>query len=366
MKKILLATAAGASLLAATLVSVPAHADELPGNVSDLPTATSTPVATPEYKADFNWTIPANDGGDPFTSCNVQFLREDGSIALEAPYPTSLRTLSFPFSATEMTNEPVVPGATTLSINYTCSNEAGDTSAEQTLVSDVVPDVVPTAPAIVNVNPANSSTLDIAYGGSETLGLAPLQGYQVVVLNGERVITTAQTSVSLGDREVRRASVRGASRMTTASVSASSTNPDGTLKSTLTDLPTGLYTVQVSGYNAVGLSTSTTRTVLLQAAIKPGTLVVSPGKVQGLKASKITKSSATLSWKAPANKAAKTYTVLVVDNKGKTKTYNVGAKTTLKVTKLKKKAHYNVRIIAVGSQSTLTSTTAASFNTKKR
>lgn len=365
MKKIFLSAAAITSLAALSLVSIPAHADELPGN-GDVPTATPTALAPTDYKVNFNWSVPQNPNGDPYNTCDVKFLRADGSIALEAPYPTSVEKLSFSFNSSDVNDDSIVPGVTTLSLNYTCSNNEGDTSDEVSVDSAVIPDVAPTAPTYVNASPAGQGTLDIAYGGAEALGRASLEGYRLDVLAGKAVVQsiisgdTSGGSMTLGTAGNNRTYVSGA-KVSAKSVATTSTKKYGVLSTNFNGLPTGLYTVQVRAFNAVGLGDATqSREVLVQNTPKAATVLVVPGKVQSAKATKVTKSGATLTWKAPANNGAKSYTVLVGN-----KTYSTGAKTTLALSGLKAKTYYSVRIIAAGSMPSLTSTTSVSFTTAK-
>lgn len=353
MKKILLATAAGASLLAATFVAIPAHADGMPTTSSTLENIAPA-QKIPEFKVDFNWNIPTNVLGAPYDTCNVQLIRADGSVANEAPFPASLPKLTYKLDAAEAHDANFTPGLSTLSLNYTCFNNAGDTSEVQRIDSVVIPDVVPTAPAYVDVVDPDALYPTVSFGGSETLGVAKLEGYKVDVTSGNALVSSDYTSVP-------NSSVRGAARVQarTANIAASS------LSTTLSNLPTGLYRVQVQGVNAVGLSETTSTDVMIYAKASATTtqIVKVPGHVRTIKA-KVTKSSATVTWKAPTNHAATNYSVKI-SGKGKVKTYSVGTKTTVNFTGLKKNTNYNVWVTAIGAQSNLTSLTASHFKTKK-
>jgi hypothetical protein len=358
--KSILATASVFAVAGSAFLAAPAFADDLP-TASDPGTPVSTSIndnapdgdggATIQttdgqsYKADFDWNVPDNPNGAPYTTCDVSLFRDNGELAFSAPYPASQSKLTLQFGATELTGSPIVPGTTGLTIHYTCTNGT-DTSAEQTLDSIAVPDVVPTKPTTANIAADGTDGLNIQYGGSKAIGVAQVEGYQVQIFS----FGSPYLSVSYDDSGHRingnSGPIRGFSRMGANALQGINGDFD--------NLPPGVYTIKVSGFNSIGLSdakASTTEVVINGKA--PATVrKANPNNLRGV-ATLAKADSAKITWKAPVSDAAHAdvsrYVVSVSLNGKTVQSKTVAASTTsLTVNKLKAGTNYRVLVEAYG------------------
>lgn len=237
------------------------------------------------YKLTLTWPDPGLDSsGRPYQRCRVRsgvvltatMPGPNGSPSSTAfpvaiDVPASWTSYTLPLGDDIRFPSWVTPGSSTLDVSYWCYSNRGtgtDWTGLKTVDRVLVPDLPPTEPTSIDVTAADGG-LVATPGGSVALGAAPLQGYDVALVD--------EGGTTL-DTETVPASTVTPMRVTTSSVVAASA-----AGRKFSNLEPGRYTVRVNAFNSVGASDAVTSSVVTVSAATPSpspTKSTSPAPVQ--------------------------------------------------------------------------------------